>query len=147
MGHHLGLCGLSCGLEHMPNTKFAGEVLFFCLCFRFKASSFCRLDGQEGSCKQAACKRSRQAAEGMLQLWFDVMLSEIPALHIATLPTLHISLLPPPSCWYSCCSSQAPLTKIGIPVVILKIRICIWRALYCLQVFLFKLGSVFGQQI
>lgn len=30
-GHHLGLCGLSCGLEHMPNTKCAGEVPF-CAC-------------------------------------------------------------------------------------------------------------------
>lgn len=96
------LCGLNCDLEQMPNTKFAGEKPF-CVCVLdltlFHLVCWIRV---EGSCKQAACECSRQAAEGMLQLWFDVMLSEIPALLIATLPTLHISLLPPPLCWHSC---------------------------------------------
>lgn len=101
-----------------------------------------------------------QAAEGTPQLWFDVMLSEKPAWNIATLPTLHISLLPPRSHWCSClCRSvtnwskqlmqqKKHLTKIEIQVVILKIGMCIWRAVYCLGFllfcfsFFFKLGNV-----
>lgn len=57
------LCGLNCGLEHMPSVKFAGETPL-CLYFRFRAFSFCRLDGQEGSCKSlhaSAPGRQRKA--------------------------------------------------------------------------------------
>lgn len=96
--------------------------------------------GRKAAASSLLCKCSRQAAEGVLQLWFDVMLSEIPTLHCHPSYTPHqpaatsvvlVQLL----------QQKTPLTKTGIPVVILKM--CIWRALCFLRVFFFKLGNVF----
>lgn len=47
------LCGLDCGLEHMPNKKFAGEKPF-CVCVLDLTLFHRLLDRQEGSCKQSA---------------------------------------------------------------------------------------------
>lgn len=105
------LCGLDCGFEHMPNMKLAGEKPF-CVCV-LDLALFHLLYwiGRKAAASSLLCKCSRQAAEGMLQLWFDVMLSEIPALPTATLPTLHISLLAPLLCWCSCCSRKPTWQK------------------------------------
>lgn len=116
---------------------------FLCLCFRFSAFSSCLLDRQEGSCKQSAVQvlQAGSGRHATAVVWcYAQWNTSLTHCHPAYTPhqpagtsVVLVQLL----------QQKTHLTKIGIPVVILKICICIWRALYCLQAFFFKLGSVF----